>query len=89
MAWDEVVSPFGDQLAYQGSKIARWMAALCGLFLERGTAGAPSSDTKLGLDAAADLADLMTPINSGRVYVDIETGNRLLAGIRDAMSRVG
>ncbi len=84
MAWDEVVSPFGDQLAYRREQDSAVDGRAVRVYsLSVAPPVAPSSDTKLSLDAAANLAGLaVTPLQlSGRVYVDIETGNRLLAEI--------
>jgi len=83
-SWHAVISPYGDQLAYQrgeNSTIdgrAVWVYSL-GLAPQI----APKADKELTLETAANLAGLaVTPVElSGSLYVDIATGNRLLAEV--------
>jgi hypothetical protein len=82
--WDRVISPYGDQVAYErmqdstveGRPVRVYRLSLAPLV-------APEGIGPIGLDAAANRAGMaVTPISlSGLVYTDIETGNRLLAEI--------
>lgn len=83
-AWDEVISPFGDQVAYlrkQDTTIDGRAVRVYSVGLA--PAVAPESDRPLTLEAAANLAGIaVTPVElAGLVYIDIETGNRLLAEV--------
>jgi hypothetical protein len=80
--WQSVTSPFGDQVAFerlQDSTVEGRPVRVYRLSLAPPVA--PVSDRPLSLDEAANRAGMAnTPISlSGLVYVDIETGNRLLA----------
>ena len=82
--WERVISPFGDQLAYermQDSTVEGRPVRVYRLSLAPMTA--PDGERIVGLDAAANRAGMgVTPVSiSGLVYVDIETGNRLLAEV--------
>jgi len=82
--WREVVSPFGDQLAYRRQEDTTLDGRAVRVYsLGLAPQVAPESDEVLSLEAAANLAGLaVTPIEvSGLLYVDIETGNRLLAEV--------
>ena len=80
--WERVISPFGDQAAFErmqdstveGRAVRVYRVSLAPL-------AAPEGGGPMGLEAAANRAGMaVTPISlDGLVYVDIETGNRLLA----------
>lgn len=82
--WERVISPYGDQVAYErmqdstveGRPVRVYRLSLAPL-------AAPEGGGPIGLDAAANRAGMaVTPVSiDGLVYVDIETGNRLLAEV--------
>ena len=82
--WDSVLSPFGDQVAFerlQDSTVEGRPVRVYKLLLAPPVL--PKSDRPLSPEAAARLSGMtVTPISlSGLVYVDIESGNRLLAEV--------
>jgi len=82
--WSRVLGPFGDQVAYErlddstveGRPVRVFRIALAPPL-------APDPDRPMGLEAAANRSGMVvTPISlSGLVYIDTETGNRLLAEV--------
>jgi len=82
--WERVLSPFGDQAAYErmqdstveGRPVRVYRLSLAPL-------AAPDDPRVVGLDAAANRAGMaVTPVSlAGLVYIDVETGNRLLAEV--------
>jgi hypothetical protein len=81
--WDSCVSPFGAQAAYErlaDSTLDGRPVRVYGLALAPPIAPDAASGLTT-LEAAANQAGMaVTPVSlTGRVYVDIETGNRLLA----------
>ena len=82
--WERAISPYGDQAAFErmqdstveGRPVRVYRLSLAPL-------AAPAGEVPVGLDAAANRAGMaVTPVSlSGLVYVDIETGNRLLAEV--------
>jgi len=83
-AWRAVISPYGDHVAYlrgEDTTIDGRSVRVYSLGLTPQVA--PTSDGALSLEAAANLAGLaITPVElSGSLYVDVETGNRLLAEV--------
>jgi hypothetical protein len=83
-AWREVISPFGDQVAYRrlaDSTIDGRAVRVYSLALAPQVA--PPSEGPLSLEAAANLAGLaVTPVElSGSLYIDLQSGNRLLAEV--------
>lgn len=80
--WRSAISPFGDQVGYerlQDSTVEGRPVRVYRLTLAPPVA--PESDEPLSLDEAANRSGMaITPIAlGGFVYIDIETGNRLLA----------
>jgi hypothetical protein len=83
-SWHEVISPYGDQLAYQRGENSTIDGRAVRVYsLGLAPQIAPQSDKDLSLEAAANLAGLaVTPVElTGSLYVDIATGNRLLAEV--------
>jgi hypothetical protein len=83
-SWREVISPYGDQLAYQRGEDSTIDGRAVRVYsLGLAPQVAPTSDKNLSLEAAANLAGLaVTPVEvTGSLYVDIATGNRLLAEV--------
>ncbi|MEE2828717.1 MAG: hypothetical protein VX498_05990 [Myxococcota bacterium] len=81
-AWKEVLSPFAQQAAFERQQDTTIDGRAVRVYrLRLAPPVAPSSDRTLSLEHAANLSGMaVTPIElSGRIYVDIETGNRLLA----------
>jgi len=82
--WASALSSFGDQVAYerlQDSTVEGRPVRVYRISLAPPVA--PGSDRPLSLEEAANRSGLaLTPISlSGLAYIDIETGNRLLAEI--------
>lgn len=84
-AWRAVISPYGDHVAYlRGEDTTIDGRSVRVYSLGLAPQVAPSSDGPLSLEAAANLAGLaVTPVElSGLIYVDVATGNRLLAEVQ-------
>ncbi len=84
-AWRAVISPYGDHVAYlRGEDTTIDGRSVRVYSLGLAPQVAPSSESSLSLEAAANLAGLaVTPVDlSGLLYIDVETGNRLLAEIQ-------
>jgi len=82
--WEGVLSPFGDQVVYERLQDSTVQGRPVRVYkLSLGPPALPPSDRPLTPEAAARLSGMtVTPISlSGLVYVDIETGNRLLAEV--------
>ncbi len=80
--WRSATSPFGDQVGYERLQDSTVEGRPVRVYrLSLAPPPAPDSDKPLSLDEAANRSgQAITPIAlSGFVYVDIETGNRLLA----------
>ena len=81
-AWESAISPFAEQVAFErredevieGRPVRVYKVVLAPQV-------APTGDTQLSPEAAGNLSGMaVTPLSlDGHVYVDIETGNRLVA----------
>jgi len=84
-AWRAVISPYGDHVAYLRGEDTTIDGRPVRVFsLGLAPQVAPNSDGALSLEAAANLAGIaVTPVElTGLLYVDVETGNRLLAEVK-------